>query len=117
MQLHIADEASFVPAMRQLDHRLAAIGNVAVEDHVLDLAIAEDHFDAVELDVLAADQQLEPLELAVMPAGVDYVAVVAEADIAVAEPDSFAGLSGADGKERQCKCHREFSKHDFSVES
>ena len=86
MQPHVADKTALVPAMRKLDYRSATVLNVPVEDHILNLTIAIEDLDAVELDAVAADDRLEPLEPAVVLANVDHVAIIAETGIAVAEP-------------------------------
>ena len=52
---------------------------------LLDLAVAEKHLDAVELDLVLANLQLEPHELAVVTADVICVVVANEADMAVRE--------------------------------
>ena len=79
----VLNEPAFVPAMRQLDHGFAAVVDWTVEGHILDLAVAVEDFDAAELDIIAANDQLEPLELAVVPADVDLIVIVDETDVAV----------------------------------
>jgi hypothetical protein len=108
VQLDIADVTALVPAMRQLDIGFAAVADVMIEDDVLHLAISEEHFDAVQLDVVFVDLEFQPLELAITAADVDRVAVVDEADMAVGEPYPFAGIGSADRKKcgNRSYCYR-----------
>src|SRR5271165_5994475 len=90
MKLDLTNETAFLPPRSKIDDSFATGWNMAVEDSVLDLAIAEYHFHAVELDVVAADKKLYPLEASIVAADADRVVIVNEPDMAIPEPHPLA---------------------------
>ena len=92
VQFNVANKAALLPAMWQVDHGFASVANHAVEGHVFDLAIAVEDFDAVEFDVIAAHNKLEPRKFAIPPADMDRIVIVDKADMAVAQPHPLVAV-------------------------
>src|SRR5262249_35950455 len=80
-----------------VDNGFAASVDVPVEDDVLNLAITEQNFDAVEFDIVPADDELQPLELTVLTANVDHVVIVDKADMPVAQPNPLVAADHGGG--------------------
>ena len=92
MQLNLLNVTALMLAVRKLDIGFAAVPNMMLERHDLCLAIAKNDFDAVQLNVVFIDFELEPRELAIMAANMDHVVIDQEGDMTIGQPDPFGGM-------------------------
>src|SRR5579883_96769 len=114
MELDLPNVPAICPRRAQIDRRRLSAGSDAlVEPEILNLPIAKNHFNTVELDVVIPDSELDPLEFAIAAADLDAVVIVDEADPAFAQPLPFPRRGRTNRQKCQkCRDHK-YAEHTF----